>query len=160
MEPAVAGALYTAESLLEGAVAFAKGITHPTLPVEVKLTHIPSVPIPRAHHTISVVKGRAYIFGGETEPGKLAGNDMQIIILPSSGVLEPDYTSIAARPVHADGTVPQPRKGHTAVVVGDNIYIFGGEGVAPENGRVWVYSTSSNAWYVSPRTNTKALSKV
>ena len=32
MEPAIAGAFYTAESLLEGAVAFTQGITHPTLP--------------------------------------------------------------------------------------------------------------------------------
>lgn len=146
MEPAVAGALYAAESIVTGAVAFAKGITHPTLPLKANLTHITSVNVPRANHTISVVKGRAYIFGGEVEPGKLANNDMQIVILPSSGVLEADYTSIAAHPTQPGGAVPQPRKGHTAVVVGDNIYVFGGEGVEPENGRVWVYSTISNSW--------------
>lgn len=155
MEPAVAGALYTAESLLEGAVAFAKGITHPTLPVKANLTHITSVPVPRSHHTVSVVKGRAYIFGGESEPGKLADNDMQIVILPSSGVLEADYISKPARPVHAGGEVPAPRKGHTAVVLGDNIYVFGGEGVTTENGRVWMYSTTSNAWsYLDPSPGT------
>ncbi|KAF2745117.1 galactose oxidase [Sporormia fimetaria CBS 119925] len=146
MEPAVAGALYAAESLLTGAVAFAKGITHPTLPLKAQLTHITSTPVPRSHHTISVIKGRAYIFGGEVEPGKLANNDMQVIILPSSGVLEADYTSFAARPSQPGGDMPPPRKGHTAVVIGDDIYIFGGEGVAPENGRVWVFSTISNSW--------------
>lgn len=146
MEPAVVGALYAAESVLTSAVAFAKGITHPTLPLKAELTHITSVPVPRAHHTISVVKGRAYIFGGESEAGKLADNAMQIVILPSSGVLEADYTSIAARPAEAGGKVPPSRKGHTAVVVGDNIHIFGGEGTKPENGRIWVYGTLTNSW--------------
>jgi hypothetical protein len=155
MEPAVTGALYAAESIVTGAVAFAKGITHPTLPLKANLTHITSVNVPRAHHTISVIKGRAYIFGGEVEPGKLADNDMQIVILPSSGVLEADYTSIAARPAQPGGDVPQPRKGHTAVVVGDNIYVFGGEGVGPEKGRVWVYSTISNSWsHLDPSSET------
>lgn len=155
MEPAVAGALYAAESLVTGAVALAKGITHPTLPLKANLTHITSVNVPRAHHTISVIKGRAYIFGGEVEPGILANNDMQIVILPSSGVLEADYTSIAAHPTQHGGEVPQSRKGHTAVVVGDNIYVFGGEGVEPEKGRVWVYSTISNSWsHLDPPSDT------
>ncbi|KAF2191382.1 galactose oxidase [Zopfia rhizophila CBS 207.26] len=145
MEPAVAGALYTAENILEGALAFAKGIAHPTLPLKANLAHITSVPLPRCHHTLSVVKGRAYIFGGESSPGTLADNAMHIVILPSSGVLEADYTSTPARPALA-GDVPAPRKGHSAVVIGDSIYIFGGEGVASEDGRVWVFTTVSNSW--------------
>lgn len=152
MEPTVAGALYAAESLLTGAVAFAKGVAHPTLPLKANLTHITSVNVPRAHHTISVIKGRAYIFGGETSPGTLADNAIQIVILPSSGVLEADYTAIAARPAQAGGQVPQPRKGHSAVVIGDDIYVFGGEGAgAHEKGRVWVFSTILNSWsYLDP----------
>ncbi|KAF2268112.1 galactose oxidase [Lojkania enalia] len=147
VEPTIAGALYTAESLLEGAVAFAKGITHPTLPLKANLSRITDVPLPRSHHTLSVVKGRAYIFGGETSPGTLADNAMHIVILPSSGVTTADYTSIAARPMNTGGEVPQARKGHTSVVIGDSIYIFGGEGVGDEMGRIWVYSTTSNSWY-------------
>jgi hypothetical protein len=155
MEPAVTGARNTAKSLFSSAVGFAKGITHPALQLKAKLTNITSVPVPRSHHSISIVKGRAYIFGGETESGQLADNAMQIVILPSSGVLEADYTSLPAKPVHADGEVPAGRKGHTAVVIGDNIYVFGGDGVAPENGRVWVYNTPSNAWsYLNPSPGT------
>ena len=155
MEPAVAGALYTAETLIEGAVAAVKGITHPTLPLKASLIHITSVPVPRSHHTISVTKGRAYIFGGETEPGKLADNAMHIVILPSSGVLEADYTSRPARPATAEGPVPAPRKGHTAVVVGDLIYVFGGEGVEAEKGRVWMYNTTANTWsFLDPASDT------
>ncbi|KAF2791470.1 galactose oxidase [Melanomma pulvis-pyrius CBS 109.77] len=151
MEPAVAGVLYAAETIIEGAAALATGMAHPTLPLKTKLLHISSVPLPRSYHTISVVKGRAYIFGGEIETGKLADNAMHIVILPSSGVLEADYTSNPARSAQPGGETPAPRKGHTAVVIGDSIYIFGGEGVTPENGRIWVYSTISNNWtYLDP----------
>jgi len=81
MEPAIAGALYTAELLLEGAVTFARGIMHPTLPLRASFPHITSTPLPRTGHTLSVVKGRPYIFGGESSPGTLANNDMHTVIL-------------------------------------------------------------------------------
>jgi hypothetical protein len=153
MEPAATGALYAAENLLQGALALVKGITHPTLPVKTNLTHINSVLLPRLHHTVSVVKGRAYIFGGESEPGKLADNTMHIVILPSSGVLEADYTTKPAQAANGLDDVPGPRKGHSAVVIGDSIYMFGGEGegIGNENGRIWVYHTVSSTWsYLDP----------
>lgn len=153
MEPAAAGALYAAENLLEGAAALIKGITYPTLPLKANLTRITGVPLPRSHHTVSVVKGRAYIFGGEIAPGRLADNAMHVVILPSSGVLEADYTSYPARPANGLDDVPSARKGHTSTVIGDSIYIFGGEGdsVTNENGRLWVYNTIRNAWtYLDP----------
>ncbi|KAH7380578.1 hypothetical protein BKA66DRAFT_512601 [Pyrenochaeta sp. MPI-SDFR-AT-0127] len=164
MEPATAGLLYATENLLQGAAALVKGITHPTLPVKANLTRVTSVPLSRSQHTISVVKGRAYIFGGDVQPGQLADNAMHVVILPSSGVLEADYTTFPARAANGFGDVPSPRKGHSAVVIGDSIYIFGGENesVMNEKGRVWVYHTVSNAWsyldpasdmlYPSPRT--------
>ncbi|CAI6340066.1 unnamed protein product [Periconia digitata] len=156
MEAGAAGALYAVENVLYGAAAAIKGITHPTLPLRASLTHITSVPLPRAHHTVSVVKGRAYVFGGEVAPNELADNDMSVIILPSSGVLDADYTTIKARAENPDGPVPAPRKGHTSAVIGDSIYVYGGEGVESENGRVWVYHTIRNKWSFldpSPETN-------
>lgn len=157
MEPAAAGALYAAENLLEGAAALIKGITHPTLPIKSRLIRITSVPVPRAHHTVSVVKGRAYIFGGEDAPGKLADNDMHVVILPSSGVLEADYTTFPARSANGLDDVPSPRKGHTSTVIGDSIYVLGGEGesVADEKGRIWVYHIIRNTWaYLDPASDT------
>lgn len=157
MEPTAAGVLYAAENLLYGGAALVKGLTHPTLPLGAKITHIGSLDLPRSHHTLSVVKGRAYIFGGETAPGILADNDMQVVILPSSGVLEADYTTLKARPETPGGDVPFARKGHSSVVIGDSIYIFGGSGVANENGRVWVFDTLRNTWsYLDPAPDTPA----
>jgi hypothetical protein len=148
MEPAAASVLYAAENILSGAAALVKGITHPTLPIKANLTRITSVPLPRSHHTVSVVKGRAYIFGGESEPGRLVDNAMHVIILPSSGVLEADYTTYAARAANGFDDLPSSRKGHTSTVIGDSIYVFGGEGngVVNEHGRVWVYNTVQNTW--------------
>jgi hypothetical protein len=73
---------------------------------------------------------------------------MHVVILPSSGVLEADYTSFPARAANGLDDVPSPRKGHTATVIGDSIYIFGGEGdkVTNETGRVWAYHTVRNTW--------------
>jgi hypothetical protein len=162
MEPAAAGILYAAENVLQGAAALVKGITHPTLPIKANLTRITSVPLPRSQHTVSVVKGRAYIFGGETAPGHLANNDMHIVILPSSGVLEADYTSKPAQAANGLDDVPASRKGHTAVVIGDTIYVFGGEGesVSNENGRIWAYHTVSNTWsFLDPAPGTSAPSQ-
>jgi hypothetical protein len=157
MEPAAAGALYAAESLLEGAALLIKGITHPTLPIKAQLTRITSVPLPRSHHTVSVVKGRAYIFGGETDHGKLADNAMHVVILPSSGVLEADYTAYPARAANGWDDLPSPRKGHASTVIGDSIYVFGGEGegITDEKGRVWVYHTVQNTWaFLDPTSDT------
>lgn len=144
MEPAAAGIL----DVLQGAAALVKGITHPTLPIKANLTRITSVPLPRSQHTVSVVKGRAYIFGGIDMHGLLADNDMHIVILPSSGVLDADYTSKPARATNGFDDVPRPRRGHTAVVIGDTIYVIGGEGegVPNESGRVWAYHTVSDTW--------------
>lgn len=157
MEAGAAGVLYAAENLLGGAVALVKGMKHPTLPLKANITRISSVPLPRSHHTVSVVKGRAYIFGGETEAGTLADNDMHVVILPSSGVLDADYTKYPARSANGLDDVPNSRKGHTATVIDDHIYIFGGEGegVTDEKGRVWVYNTVSNTWsYLDPAVDT------
>ena len=59
-----AGLFYGVETLMEGAVAAAKGIYDPTLPLKAKLVPISDVQLPRSHHTVSIVKGRVYVFGG------------------------------------------------------------------------------------------------
>ncbi|GAB7348841.1 hypothetical protein MBLNU459_g7550t1 [Dothideomycetes sp. NU459] len=147
----LAGALYGVETLVEGAVALAKGIYDPTLPLKANLIPIKDVKLPRVYHTISVIKGRAYIFGGKEvdRDGNetLADSTMHILILPSSGVETTDYQNIPP-----SSTSPPPRSGHSASVVDDQIYIFGGvSGASPESlieekGRVWVFDTVSSSW--------------
>lgn len=63
---APAGVLYAVEHLVEGGLALAKGIYDPTLPLRATIRPIADVDLPRVHHSISEVKGRAYVFGGKT----------------------------------------------------------------------------------------------
>lgn len=128
----------------------AKGYYHPTLPLKASLHPITDVDIPRIDHTICIVKGRAYIFGGKSKAKDgvetLAENDVQVVILPSSGVETSDYKRIAP----SDKT-PPPRYGHCACTIGDSIFVFGGSEKddgepIDEQGRVWMLDTTTERW--------------
>ncbi|THH14576.1 hypothetical protein EW146_g5776 [Bondarzewia mesenterica] len=84
---------------------------------------------------------------------------MHVVTLPSSGIDVADYFVVPPQP-EADGAeVPAPRVGHTASVIHDKIFIFGGRGgkemtPLPENGRVWVFSTKTSKWsHLDPATD-------
>lgn len=66
----------------------------PTLPATWERIFVPA--LPRSSHSINVVGGNAYIFGGEVEPRKPVDNDMHLIVLPYSSA-SADY--IALRPL-------------------------------------------------------------
>ncbi|KAK7524637.1 hypothetical protein IWZ03DRAFT_367682 [Phyllosticta citriasiana] len=138
--------LSAAGNLVQGALSLAKGERS----FKATFAPIQGAPLPRTGHSISVIKGRAYVFGGEDADGLIVDNDMHVIILPSSGVQEADYYSIKAKPAAADGPVPAPRKGHSASVVGDDIFIYGGvlsEDYEQEaEGVVWVFSPFRSTW--------------
>lgn len=68
----------------------AQQIDH-TLPATWERIFVPS--LPRSSHSINVVGGNAYIFGGEIEPRKPVDNDMHLIVLPYSSA-SADYIAI------------------------------------------------------------------
>ena len=149
MEAGLAAA-YGVETAAEGAVAAGVGVAKATMPLKARWRRISSdLSLPRSSHSLSVVKGRAFIFGGEEKPRQPVDNTVHAIILPSD-VGEADYTEYPA--VGRDGgEVPAPRLGHTASVIDDRIYIFGGRGGAEmkpleENGRVWVFDIMIKQW--------------
>lgn len=152
MEPGVVAALYSAETAIEGAVGAALAIARPTMPLKAKFRRISTGnQLPRSSHSLSVIKGRAYIFGGEIRPREPVDNVMHIYTLPSSGVSEADYKPVTACFKDADGEVPAPRVGHTAATIDNRIYVFGGRGgpdMKPleENGRVWSFDTFTSTW--------------
>lgn len=138
------------------AAAVVKGLFQSTHPVKAKWERITNTPLPRSSHTVSVIAGRAYIFGGEISPREPVDNDMHIITLPQDAVSSADYRSVPAKPEITGGEVPEKRVGHTAGVIGERIFIFGGRGgkdMKPleEKGRVWVYNTRIDSWtYLDP----------
>ncbi|KAI1270361.1 hypothetical protein F5Y18DRAFT_11217 [Xylariaceae sp. FL1019] len=59
--------------------------------------HIPLPQLPRSSHSLDVVAGNAYIFGGEMRDGHAVDNDMHVVVLPSSGA-NADYYAVKAKP--------------------------------------------------------------
>jgi len=64
-----AGALYGIETFVEGALALAKGVYDPTLPLKLSTRQVKDVPVPVAFGSLSVVGGRGYVFGGFEDDG-------------------------------------------------------------------------------------------
>ncbi|OIW31565.1 hypothetical protein CONLIGDRAFT_571083 [Coniochaeta ligniaria NRRL 30616] len=139
---------------------------------------ISSVPaLPRTSHSLDVVAGTAYIFGGEAaNPREPVDNSVHAVTLPS-GSAGADYYAVPARmdevplsPVVTKdqagkgeelelelGDVPAARVGHASAVIGSRIFVFGGRGgkemseVLEERGRVWVFDTKTHLWsYLDP----------
>ena len=152
MEPGLVTGAYAAETAIEGVVGAGIAVAKPTMPLKATFNKIPtSNPLPRSSHSLSVIKGRAFIFGGEIKPREPVDNAVHVYTLPSSGVTEADYKMVPAQPRTSEDDVPPPRVGHTSVSIGDRVYVFGGRGgpdMKPleEHGRVWVFDTMSNTW--------------
>lgn len=67
MEPGLVAAAYTAETAIEGVVASGLAIARSTVPLQARSYRVPS-PSPslkRSSHTLNVIKGKAYILGGD-----------------------------------------------------------------------------------------------
>lgn len=161
MEPGVAAAAYGVETAVEGAAGAAVAIAKSTMPLKATWKRVPTDTIlPRSSHSLSIVKSKAYIFGGEQQPREPVDNHVHVFTLQSANNDEVDYQVIAAKGNSDDGAVPSPRVGHTASVVKDRIYVFGGRGgkaMKPleENGRVWVFDTKMKQWsYLDPAKGT------
>ncbi|KAI4276259.1 MAG: hypothetical protein L6R38_005708 [Xanthoria sp. 2 TBL-2021] len=141
---------------VEGAAIAGIGLAQSTQPLNATFTRITSEAfLPRSSHTISVVAGKAYIFGGEESPGSLADDNVHIIKLPAkkpTNVGEPEYKCVPSLGEGEDGKgkTPGARAGHTACVIGHRIYVFGGKGrdgrSIEENGTLWVFDTESLSW--------------
>ncbi|KAI1293962.1 hypothetical protein F5Y03DRAFT_327394 [Xylaria venustula] len=73
--------------------------------------HIDLPSLPRSSHSLDIVAGNAYIFGGEVETRKAVDNDMHVVVLPWSGA-PADYYAIKPKPSPkssaGDGDVAKP----------------------------------------------------
>ncbi|KAL8768279.1 MAG: hypothetical protein Q9209_005418 [Squamulea sp. 1 TL-2023] len=141
---------------VEGAALAGYGLAQSTQPLNATFTRITSEAfLPRSSHTITVVAGKAYIFGGEESPGKLADDNVHIIKLPAkkpTNVGEPEYKCVPSLGEGEDekGKTPGARSGHTACAIGHRIYVFGGRGEdgkpIEEKGTLWVFDTELLSW--------------
>ncbi|GAO19458.1 uncharacterized protein UV8b_00132 [Ustilaginoidea virens] len=70
--------------------------TRPANDVQATWERIDIPSLPRSSHTLNVVSGCAYVFGGEVEPRQPVDNDMHIIRLPFSSA-GADYHKVRAK---------------------------------------------------------------
>lgn len=74
--------------------------------------HIDVPALARSSHSLNVIAGSAYVFGGETDSRRPVDNHMHVINLPVSGA-PADYYSVAAKPssriqlAEAPATIPE-----------------------------------------------------
>lgn len=80
-------------------------------------------PSPRGGHSATLIGASILFFGGHFYSDKKTGytylNDTHVLDLNASRWIKPKI----------EGTPPKPRYGHTAVLAGSRILIFGGKGV-------------------------------
>lgn len=172
MDPATVTGLVAAEQVVsttvEGGAIAAYGLAQSTQPLGAKFTRVSSPAfLPRSNHSLTVVAGRAYIFGGEDENGKLAGDEVHIVTLPlkkkGNNDGEVDYKCVPSLGEGEDGKVPGSRAGHAAIAIGERMYLFGGKGAdghaIEEMGRVWVFDINTLGWsYIDPASDTSTTS--
>lgn len=163
MESGVEAAAYGVETADEAVVGAARAVGKSSMPLKGNPWRpIPTDQLlPRSSHSLSIVKGKAYIFGGEEIPREPADNHVHVFTLPQSEDDETDYQAITAKSSKGPkGPVPEKRVGHTATAIDHRIYVFGGRGgkeMKPleEKGRVWVFDTRTNQWsFLDPIKNT------
>jgi len=123
------------------------------------------VPAARYGHTMVLVDGKAYVFGGEgVEESKvgLAGDEaLEGGALFKPGELYNDLYKfeenewVGEVPVNSP---PPARKNHSAVVVDGKMYIFYGEGSAGLLNDIWVYDPTAKTWTQPPPMDRTSLS--
>lgn len=111
-------------------------------------------PLPRSSHSLNVVGGKAYLFGGEVKPREPVDAAVHVFQLPakdSNGATSNADNRVSSEAVEAGDGGPPLRVGHTSARINEDIYVFGGRGgkdmvALQEEGRVWQFSTSSRQW--------------
>lgn len=92
---AEAGIVAAAETVLEGAAAGAFAIARSTVPLHIDFYKLPSPNLPRSSHGLTIVKGKAYVYGGDVQQQE-SDNTVHAITLPSDLALkDTDYQCIS-----------------------------------------------------------------
>lgn len=100
-----------------------------------------NVPRPRTNHTAVYYKHGMYIFGGSDESNNKL-NDLWKFDFQNNRWIIINHISS-----ECEDNQPTKRSGHTASIVGDRMYIFGGlEGITHETNDFYFYDFKSDMW--------------
>lgn len=103
----------------------------------------------RSGHSISIVKDKAWIYGGTTAAGKIASKDIHAVALPTAEEPDSQYSAIPALAENEEDGVPNPRTKHAACAFNVCIAVFGGldeSGQTIDEGHIWLFVTAKSSW--------------
>eukprot|EP01040_Poterioochromonas_malhamensis_P019773 gene19773-23442_t len=103
----------------------------------------PDVPAPRGGHSSTLVGSQMFVFGGYGGSGYARRDFNDVCAL--------DLDTWEWRPVECTGNAPEPRSGHQAVAVNENIYVIGGWNSMLQFDNMYILDTTTNVW-VKPET--------
>ncbi|XP_074923621.1 kelch domain-containing protein 3-like isoform X3 [Chelonoidis abingdonii] len=101
-----------------------------------RIPHDGHIPCAREGHTLCVVRGKIYLFGGCSTPDAKE-------CLP--GVYSFDLSSLTWQKVKTNGIAPQTLR-HSSAVIGENIYVYGGVHYGKAVDDLYMFSTVSLSW--------------
>lgn len=103
-----------------------------------------TIPTARSGHTLVEINNKIYLYGGESADTStlVTGNSM---LLNDISIFDPELT--VWTPVEPVNNPPPARKNHSAVALGEKMYILFGEGTQGSLLQdIWVYDPLSKEW--------------
>ncbi|KAF2765277.1 hypothetical protein EJ03DRAFT_210819 [Teratosphaeria nubilosa] len=155
-----AGIAWAAEEMVSTTVQVGIGaymVSKPTMPLKATFNQIATssddatrLSLSRADHTLSIVKEKAYIFGGQTAAGKLASNDIHAINLMPGERMKSEYSVIPAVADTGSTQIPGARRKHAASSFNICVAVYSGLDengkIIDEGSNIWLFNTDKNAW--------------
>lgn len=113
-----------------------------------------SLAFARSHHTVTVIDGKAYIFGGQRSGGQLCSTEVHAVSLPSqSNSAASEYACYPALPMKdiqtGETLVPAPRTRHAACARGKYLIVHGGcdaTGAPIDESCLWLWDSEHLSW--------------
>ncbi|KIW36789.1 uncharacterized protein PV06_10911 [Exophiala oligosperma] len=164
----VAAGLYAAETVVEGAAVGALAVSKSTSPLHLTFHKISSPShkhdIARSGHTLNIVKGKAYVIGGNEQANTVVSLTLPVASsTDGEGDLAPqDLEGIQPefknddRPLDPQVRVEETRRssfhfnriGHTTTAIDDKLYVWGGKGVTADQSAHDIHPQSSDQFLV------------
>ncbi|KAK6714571.1 hypothetical protein SNK04_005509 [Fusarium graminearum] len=158
MAEVAAGALAVEQVISTGLqVGAAATVAKPTQPLTAVLTQIARTPeeddslsLARSHHSVTVINGKAYIFGGKKDNGKLCNNDVHAVAIPGGNQVQGQGEYACYPAVGDEGHIPPPRINHAACARRDTLIVFGGQNEegheADDEFTLWEWEPKAARW--------------
>ncbi|KAI9726520.1 MAG: hypothetical protein M1828_001342 [Chrysothrix sp. TS-e1954] len=144
---------------IEGTALAGYAIAQPTLPLKAAFTRIATVPassepdsIARSSHTVNLLDGDVYIFGGLVAQDLLAGNEVHVVKMSNLGRSQVEYRTLPSLAQNDGEPGPCARAGHTTVAAKGRLVMYGGysdmatKAPLDEEGRVSVFDPTTSRW--------------